>query len=678
MSALVSDNFDIASLTTYTQSQLNTFVIARSLTIIGKRTKELLKDALTKWQNIQDAAAPQAFDHDDLQSYTAKELLDFCKTFNLPVAARPNPTEKTMKNALTRYHNSVTTTGSNPSLPLSGRNAPTISVISPVEGIITTTHPMFDTMDSDDEENMDEKWSLSYTSINSQKSAVPTKPAFQGLESMEFGSMLVNRFAIFFHTDGQISLYCNEPDGHLTLRTNDLGVATPAIVTLQANTLVWVLSSTTCGRYLKTSNDPTNTFTFNNNVNLVLGSTKRKLHHLTTASNNDSDDENRDVQIIGGSSNSHLMALANAMSKIPDTAAKKFTAQACHLSEALARSFTKNPDRLLKTGALIMFTQLNSPPADSGIPYRWFGADWNRDHSFMIQMQVGHIFRLLSGWNLVGINYFADLLDKYENFDASLKITAIAQSISHTNYDIVDTIKLDDKIILNDLSHFIKALNNYCYVLDTIYEFRAPIATALQGIIGRIAIYLRNKTLGPHNDGTNVMFMCVAFHFQKSIQDIYSTAFANTDRTRTIAIVAAFDAIPDFSPDGQLGAQLSSIRTTYQPSNMFAFLSSSANPLHTTTPLTVTAGGVSKNQKRRQALKLKMSAVPTTVTGTATTTVAAAPGVALPTTPICGWYLAGQCNSTPCTRDHRKPLASDSHSVSNFFKQRKRLTQTIF
>ena len=112
MSVLVSDHFDIASLNIYTQSQLNTFVIARSLTVKGKRTKSTLKDALTDWQNIQNTAVPQEFDYDDLQSYTAKELLEYCGKFGLPVATRPNPTEKAMKNALTRYHSNVTTTSS--------------------------------------------------------------------------------------------------------------------------------------------------------------------------------------------------------------------------------------------------------------------------------------------------------------------------------------------------------------------------------------------------------------------------------------------------------------------------------------------------------------------------------------------------------------------------------------
>ena len=155
-----------------------------------------------------------------------------------------------------------------------------------------------------------------------------------------------------------------------------------------------------------------------------------------------------------------------------------------------------------------------------------------------------------------------------------------------------------------------------------------------------------------------------------------------TQSKQTNAIVAAIDAIPDFSPDGLLGVHLAGIRVAYQSANTYSFLSSPSPSSTYVTQEIVTLESVSRRRKKKQALMDKKAATAAASASTsvpigASTTTAASLVAVLQSRPICGFYLAGKCTALPCNKEHRKPLASDAEFVTKFFNSRPKLTQTI-
>ena len=351
--------------------------------------------------------------------------------------------------------------------------------------------------------------------------------------------------------------------------------------------------------------------------------------------------------------------------------------------EKAARSFTKSHDRLLTTGASVLFQKLQFPPVASTIPIRWHGTDWDRSVPFLIQLQCGHILKLFSSWESVPLEYFADLLGKYHIFQARQISTKIAQSINNT-FDIDNTIVLE-QIIGNDIKLFEKALMNFGFVLDTVYEFRDSIAEAIYEMFKRVLRYLQHRTLGPHNDGTSVVFTIAMYHIQKCMQDINCTVLANNEKISASVIASALALAPDLSPDGEFSQQLYLARMQYQPTLPFL---SSPSPLAST--MIVTTGQQTKSKLKRDRKKAATlaggmtSASPRniTITTTAPTTPASIPAAtsaAKGRSNICGWYLANKCTTVGCLRGHHPPATpQDVAGAAEFFGARQSLKQMIF
>ena len=646
--------FDIDLINQYTQPELHQFVRDQGIEhlVTGRRTILNLKAALQQHATAtigHTGSSALVFDISQLMSYTRQDLLDFCIQLGCsPHGINRSPTKADLQTALQNHHDQT----QNP-LPLQ---------LPPMK-----LNPMFDTMEDGTPSTLisdDSAWQQSFEFISQQRSAAtPTAPAFLDLLPTPRKDVSQNRFVLLFHVDGDLSIYCAENSSNLVLRTNDYGaLKTPTVVWLDEQVMTWMLQPNAVDRYKRLAQTSTTGFSFND-VTRVINPKKRS---------HEEDEEIDEVHITGDSStqNQHLLAFAKL---INSNTSKNLTARGQHMSDTAARSLTTNPERLLTTGALIFFQQLKYPPPSSPIPHRWFGDDWQRNDEFLVQLQCGHILKLFSSWDAVPIGYFADLLGKYDNLQAQMISTRINQAVN-SSFDIDPDIPLED-IIGNDFQLFNKALTNFGYVLDSVYGLRSQIAVAIRDMFKRVIAFIRHKTLGPHNNGTSLIFMAVTFHIQKCMQDIYLTIFANTEVTSTQSIVLAFANAPDLSSNGSLSQHLNMIQLQHQTS--LPFLAQVAIP-------------AKKNAKAKKSAAATLSAATLSPIGNTSSTnatpsaVAATPAtgksitVVTSNTPICGWYLANKCLKNPCNRAHRNPLPADASEVTDFFTKRTSMKQKIF
>jgi hypothetical protein len=302
--------------------------------------------------------------------------------------------------------------------------------ISAPSGI--TLNSMFDSMDNT-YIDVDSLWNTSFTSIAGIKTVLPVKTAFQDLTSALRQDIPVHRFVLLLHSTGDLSIYFTESDDHLVLRTRDLGAETPSSIRLDKSTMTWVLDTIAVDRYRRVAENTANNFIFDSQMRV-----NRKRNIATSLLADEGDEETTD----NSSSAHHLLAfqqVAKAMKSVISKTSKSLTAQGQQMSEKAAKSFTLDSDRLLSTGASPLFQQIKYPPSTSTIPYRWF-PDWQRSDPFLIQLQCGHLLKLFRGWDLVPIEYFADLLGKYDTVQAEQLSIRISQSIN-SNHDIDETIR---------------------------------------------------------------------------------------------------------------------------------------------------------------------------------------------------------------------------------------------
>ena len=654
--------FDMTLIGTYTQQELSQFVTDQNLdgSVVGRRTKQNLIDALRiHHSTIVPIAVPQVFDIDALNAYTKLQLQGFCTQFHC-VPLGTNLTKDDYRASLQEYHDNLV--------------VPTNPRLTVPPGI--TLNSMFDNMDSTASDD-DDLWRASHTAIDNQRSAAKIPTPFRDLISTSRGDIHENSFLLLLHGSGDISIYYADSDNRLIRRTADLGNDTPDVVSLDQFTMTWVLAQVAVERFKRLTHAVSGGFKFDSEIRETQ---KRKRKNESS----DDDDDDDDAKFIGSSKAHHLLAFTTAINHSNSSTSKHLTARGQHMSETAARSFTKSHDRLLTTGASVLFQKLQFPPIASTIPIRWHGADWNRSMPFLIQLQCGHILKLFSSWESVPLEYFADLLGKHHIFQAREISTKIAQSIN-TAFDIDTTIVLET-IVGNDIKQFEKALMNFGYVLDTVYEFRETIAEAIHDMFKRVLKYLQNRTLGPHNDGTSVVFKIAMYQIQKCMQEINSTVLANNERIPASTIASALENAPDLSPDGEFCQQLYLTRMQYQPTLNFL---SAPSPLTSNTG--VTAGQQTRSKVRRDKRKAAaltggvtvVSAAPSARTKITTpTTMAATPATTSGTTGksnICGWYLANKCTTAGCSRGHHPPIAPiDVASAAEFFSSRLSVKQVIF
>ena len=349
--------------------------------------------------------------------------------------------------------------------------------------------------------------------------------------------------------------------------------------------------------------------------------------------------------------------LSALSSHADDSAARKETLRSKGLMPNAAMSLSANPDRVLKTGIFQTFQRLlNSAYLNTQTDV------WNITIPFSIQLQPGHLLHLASSWSSLPIYHFASLDDQYGSILAAEKSLRFYRIVDVT---VDDKIPIEQHIIGNDVNRFARALQNYAYVLDTIYDFHSDIRGALQNLCRRVEDFIRPRTQGSSGNNTQEILHYTAQYVMTALQRIYGAVFANERESPLPGLISRIDAIPEVDSTSDFIVGLSRI--------MF----------HTSSPKAPTGSvahdtGLSKSAKRRQQQALRKAAGQVLVT-------ASEPLTASPTAPapgtVCAFYLSAKgCNKPAgtCEREHRNPKPADAAYVASFFKRRPNLTQSKF
>jgi hypothetical protein len=345
--------------------------------------------------------------------------------------------------------------------------------------------------------------------------------------------------------------------------------------------------------------------------------------------------------------NTNILSALSAQAD--DSAARKETLRSKGLMPNPASSLSANPERILKTGIFQTFQRLLNSA------YLTTQTDvWDVTIPFSIQLQPGHILHLASSWSSLPLYHFARLDDQYGSILAAEKSLHFYR-IGDITVD--DSVPIEQHIIGNDVNRFARALHNYAYVLDTIYDFHPEIRVSLQNLCRRIEDFIRPRTQGSSDSNTHDILNYTAQYIMTALQRVYGAVFANDRESDLFGIVDRIDMIPEVDPTSDFIVGLS--RLMFQPINRAA---------KGAAPGKDTGHSKAALKREKQALR-KAEQIKTDQAASGKTKDSRGA--------VCGYYLSTQgCQKkVGCPREHRDALPSEAAFVSTFFERRPKLQQ---
>jgi hypothetical protein len=232
-------------------------------------------------------------------------------------------------------------------------------------------------------------------------------------------------------------------------------------------------------------------------------------------------------------------AIVKAISDLTDDKITgKVTLKKKGLTLPAAALMSADPEQILKKGTLQTYYALchmNATDCDcSEISVFWGIEKW------LIQMQPPQLMKFASSWREISFETFASLSDKYGTEQANKKF----HQFFHSDDKIKD-IQIDINIIGNELSYFERAMMIFAMTIDSVFQFKKTIKTAVKQAAQRCITFTRQTQPGKTSNASGLLFLYIGTEFQIDLDNVFCRVLCNNLNSEQ-TIVEALGLIPDY------------------------------------------------------------------------------------------------------------------------------------
>ena len=444
---------------------------------------------------------------------------------------------------------------------------------------------------------------------------------------------------ILLYMDAKVFIYLYHAPETVLLRTPAFGIA-PARTTLPKGMSVYMLLPAAMA-YFRELALVHATFTFDERT-----SVKRLSDEATEASHHN----------FGSSFEAALSATS------VDKEARSRTPAARSLHKIAATSLSLEPEQVLTTGIFITYQRILHPTSMGAISH-----SWGMVGPLMCQLQPGHVLELVSNWSALPLDYFASMDEWLGSVEAKAKSDVFAR-ISAIEVDT--SLLIDATIIGSDINRFSRALMNYGFVLDTIFQFRLTIRQSLVAVFQRLVGIVRPRVYSQRDPRSKGLIEYVGRYAMIELQRIYGSVFASsTTVVPEDVIVDRLNEIPDMSPNSDFTNTLGYIHANAVPGTTKVLKAETEQA----------APGPSKRALKKQRQEAATHKATTASKAAAQQTGTAAENPTGKGKGVCGYFLSATgCKKADCTRLHRSPKPDEAANVLHFFSKNPKMEQVKF
>ena len=336
-------------------------------------------------------------------------------------------------------------------------------------------------------------------------------------------------------------------------------------------------------------------------------------------------------------------------------ASKKNTPRGNGLTKRAAGVLSRDPDRVLTTGNMVMYNHLCYLPASDDTAVFWGIVQWR------CQLQPAHLLSLVRNVASIDVRLCANTRDVMGDIDAD----AICHTLVRHDEKVADySARLD--ILDGSLERTERCLRMFAMTIDVIFRLRDEIRSVIQTAIIRIVTFASRLCISTGHRLAPLMHHFLVRDFQLMMSQAMGPVLGEvtSDIKGLIRTIADY---PDMSTFSQFATDVQYIRTNSAlPASMQMAMITPVKP---------------KSDPRPKKDLVKKDLPKNGSTGSSSTP---AQGVTpaqnnSPTPkrkPICGFFnTIDGCKETPdrCRGDHRDPQSeADEKSLVNFFHRFKK------
>jgi len=321
----------------------------------------------------------------------------------------------------------------------------------------------------------------------------------------------------------------------------------------------------------------------------------------------------------------------------PSGASKKSTPRGQGLTEAAADVLSRDADKVLKTGNMVVFNRLYYLcPTDSEAVF-WSVEKWR------CQLQPAHLLQMVRSVASVDIRLFA--------YTADVLGTTAADRISLTQQQQLDekpgayVPRLD--LLDGSVIRMEQCLRLFACTIDVLFCLQQEIRIALQTAIIRVSLCTRALNTSPGDPEAPVLLLFLARDFQLMVSHVLGPVLGENHASMAL-VVDGISNYPDMSATSRFNADVAHTR------------------LHKTLPASTLMDLCATPSKKPTPPRLPGKDGKDGKVGSPT-----------PSQLICGFFHSTQgCQKDPCDRAHRAPSSQkETKSLESFFKTYKKLTR---
>ena len=320
----------------------------------------------------------------------------------------------------------------------------------------------------------------------------------------------------------------------------------------------------------------------------------------------------------------------------PSGASKKSTPRGQGLTEAAAGVLSRDADKVLKTGNMVVFTRLYYLAHTDSEAIFWSLEKWR------CQIQPAHLLQMVKNVASVDIRLFAYTADVLGTTAAD-RISLMAQQLDDKPGAYAPRLDLLDGTFIR----MEQCLRIFACTVDVLFCLHQEIRLALQTAIIRVSMCARALNVSPGDTEAPVLLLFLVRDFQLMVSHVLGPVLGENHASMAL-VVDGISNYPDMSATSRFNADVAHTR------------------LHKTLPASTLMDLCATPSKKPTPPRLPGKDGKDGKVGSPT-----------PSQLICGFFHSTQgCQKDPCDRAHRAPSSQkETKSLESFFKTYKKLTR---